>query len=351
MQILHRYIFRRAVGATLLVVTTCSVIASLINLFDILDDVVKQNVTYQVLVQYLLTNMVPRMLDIISVMMVLAGLFTMGELNRRLELTSMRAAGLNDRTLMIPIGYMALVLFGIVLILEVSTISELTKKGDELKSYIKSGRMKDVYGNPFYARLLEASLSASRYEREKETIYGVTVNVYKEGRVSQVMQSEEIKKVEGSWFIISGYNRKIDPTSGQVIQYETNKQMKYPVELPVPEMFLQEVLRSQEEIQWMSLGQLIERKSFIARQEIHKKIAIATTTAVSLILGGWIGMKIHRFNAARAICLAMLIGFGHRLVSDGFLAAGMEFGASWVCHLANLVMVIVLVIIPFLTAV
>ncbi len=353
MQILYRYIFRRGVAASLLVVTTCCVIASLINLFDILDDVVKQNVTSGFLYRYLLTNLIPRVMDIISVMMILAGLFAMGEFNRKLELVSMRAAGLSDAQILRPALYLAGMVLAIVALFQAVIVPRLQQKGDAIKSMLKAGRDIGILEKPFYVQMGNAALEVTSYRPELRYFAGVRVLSFEGRRVSELVSADTLALLAAgageSWVLFRGAYRKLDPGSGQVLRYEPFDRREYPAYLPSPSQFAVEAAQNHSRVEWMTFGTLVSERSFAARQEIHKRLAMAIATAVAFLVGAWFGMRMARFNAARAICLAMIIGFGHRLILDGFLAFGVETGASWVCHASNAILAATMGV-PFLTA-
>jgi len=341
MQILYRYIFRRSVAATLFVVMTCCVIASLINLFDILDDVVKQNVSVGNLFEYLVLGCVPRMIELLMVMLVLAGLFTMGEFSRRLELTAMRSAGCHDRKLLYPVLWLATLILAFVFHSQLDWLPELHRQADVLKSVIKSGRQVDPMSEPFYVRLTQAALQSGGGlpGTPRNQIESVKILVFSGSNVSELYQAGRMVKRGTRWFLESGFYRRIDPPTGQVLKYQPFDSLDYPPTLPPPEKFLFEVAHRKNQVQWMSARELISARSFLARQEIHSRIATAFAPAIGVLLGAWFGMRMLRFNVARAICLAILIGFVHRLVFDAAVAVGVETGASWACHMANILLI------------
>lgn len=350
MQILYRYIFRRALAAALFGITTCCVIASLINLFDILDDVVKQKVPPEMMLRYLWINLTPRMMELLNVMMVLAGLFTMGELGRRLELVSMRAAGLSDWELLKPVGWLAGILFLLVVYVETSLVPGLHQEGDRLKSYLKSGRPAETRSTPFYVQLDNVALRAAGYISDRAEMTDVQMVVFSGGRVSEMYQADKLSRQPDRWIWTKGMFRKADPVTGQVLKYEAFDQMAHPAHVPSPAEFLFEARQRRDMVHWMSIAHLLSERSFVARQEIHRRVALAFSTAFSLWIGAWFGIRMQRFNAARAICLAILIGFAYRLIFDGFLALGVETGASWACHGANVLLLGSAFLSGFLTA-
>lgn len=351
MQILYRYIFRRALAASLIVVTTCCVIASLINLFDILDDVVKQNVTVGLLVRYLLTNLIPRMTDLLPVMMILAGIMTMGELNRRLELSSMRAAGLRDRQLMTPVAVLGVVVMSVGVFAQMDSIPTLLHDAVLLKNQLKHGETQKLLPDGFFVRIQSMSMQAAKISPETGEVEDVRLMRMTPGgeHISELYQTAKIVRAGADWKMISGMFRKFDPATGQVILYAPFEERPYPSDYPPPDRFRSEASRRQDSVEWMTISELISARSFLSRQEIHKRVAVAMSLGIGLAFGAWIGMKMPRFNMARAICLTILIGFVHRLILDGCLAVGVEMGASWVCHLANVVLAGGAVSVPFLT--
>lgn len=350
MQILYRYIFRRTVAASLLVITTCSVIASLINLFDILGDVVKQKITVYLLFKYLWINFAPRLMDLMNVMMVLAGLFAMGELNRQLELESMRAAGLSDGKLLRPVAVLAGFIFLAVLYLQLESVPWLNRQGDELKEVLRYGQKLPTTAMPFYVQLDNVSLQAAGYSSNNREMTDISMVAFEGQRVAEMYRADRLSQVSGEWKLLKGVYRKMDPATGQVMKYEPFEQLAYPAAFPSPPKFLNEAIHRQDMVSWMRFGKLMGERTFSSRQEIHRRIALAISTAFSLLVGAWFGIRMQRFNAARAICLAIMIGFAYRLIFDGFQALGVETGASWVCHAANLFLIGSAVFSRFLTA-
>ncbi|OGH60281.1 MAG: hypothetical protein A3G34_09550 [Candidatus Lindowbacteria bacterium RIFCSPLOWO2_12_FULL_62_27] len=350
MQILYRYIFHRAAVASLFVVTTCVVIASLINLFDILDEVVKQNVGLDILFRYLGINCAPRMMDLLNVMMILAGLFTMGELGRRLELVSMRAAGLSDGRLLQPVVWLAGILFVVILGGSLEAIPKLQKEGDRLKGILRTGKVMEPQAAPFFVQMGGTALQASGYWPDRREMLQVRLVRFEGDRVSEIHQAERLIRSGRQWDLVAGVYRKMDPPTGQVMKYEPFARKPFPAGYATPEELLFEMRNRKNMVSWMSFTQLMSERTFLARQEIHKRVALAMSTAIGLCVGAWFGVKMQRFNAARAICLAILIGFAYRLIFDGCLALGVELGASWVCHGANLILIGVAPFSRFLTA-
>jgi lipopolysaccharide export LptBFGC system permease protein LptF len=346
MQILYRYIFRRGLLASSLVITTCCVIASLINLFDILDEVVKHNVGMGTVFNFLLVHL----MELVSIMMILAGLFTMGELNRRLELISMRSAGLSDFALMRPMVYLAGLVLVILLAAEMLYLPGLEKRGDELRATLRAGRAVEPLEKPFFIRLDRTALQAESYIPSERRLTGVRLYEFERQNISEYYEAEAMTGNGVNWTLSNGVYRKMDPMTLQVLRYEPFDQMPYPAQFSAPERVLQAAARNTRRAEWMTIPELIVERSFSARQEIHKRIAMAIATALGPLVGAWYGMKMQRFNAARAICIAMIIGFAHRLLLDGFQAVGIQVGASWACHISNIFLAASSGMARFLTA-
>lgn len=336
MQILYRYIFLRAVYASGFVVMACGIIASLINLIDILDKVVNSDVAFDRIWRYLMLTLAPRMVDLLNVMMILAGLMTMGELGRRLELVAMRAAGLSDGRLLNPVLFMAMIASGVVAWAQVDALPRLGQEGDLAKAELKAVGMPAPPESPIYSQIGQSAMQAGAWLSDQKEWREVRLFLFDQGRVSELIHAQTVSQsAQGGWTLRSGFFRKVDPVSGQVLKYEPFEEMPWPERLETPEAYAREAAIRKNRVEWLPLSGLIDQRSFAARQEIHKRIAIAVATGVGLFVGAWFGMKMERFNAARAVCLAILLGFAYRMTFDGFLAIGMELGESWVCHLAN----------------
>lgn len=108
MQILFRYVFRHALGAVVAVVVVSILISSLISLFDILDDVIKSDVSLSTFWRYLWVTTTPNVQFLLPVLLILSGLITTGNLSRRQEVTAIWASGLPPKTVILPLVVVAL---------------------------------------------------------------------------------------------------------------------------------------------------------------------------------------------------------------------------------------------------
>lgn len=346
MQILFRYILRQALGAVVAMVILSILISSLISLFDILDDVIKSDLSLGMFWRYLWVTTTPNVQFLLPVLLILGGLVTTGNLSRRQEVTAMWASGLPPRTVILPLVVVALCISAADVWLIWERLPALRLRALEMKEELKINS--GARGQPLRPGLVAMEFKSVRLEGEVaesgESFSDATLLILNEGSVVESHRMATLARDEsGQWTMADVLSRKLDPATGQVISFEHQARMVYPAEWPAPEALIEAYRKPAPPPEVMTVPQLLAAKTPDEKMELHRRLADAIALGIGFLAGAAFGLGMERFNMARALIYSFLIGFSYRFLADGLTAVSIYHGGWWMIHLTN----VLLLIAPF----
>ncbi len=323
------YILREFISYTGMVLAAFLLLTLLFTFFEILKDVLKNAIAWDVVVEYLIM-VLPSMVYLMTPMSVLiAVLVTFGLLARSNELTAMKATGMSIYRVVLPVLVVCAVLAGVLFTFDQLYLPRLNRRQETLFNRIK-GRPAQTYLQPGRKWIFGERPTIYYYEFHDQDRFG-NISVFEfdpqtfefTRRVSAA--SAHWEPALHKWVFERGWVR--DFRGNAIAQYDTFDVKTFDELNEPPEYFRKEVRQSQE-MNYAELDRYIhdlQQSGFNVvrlRVQLQKKLAFPVITFVMAVLAIPFSVSAGRRGALTGVAVAIGIAVVYWVASGLFEAMG-----------------------------
>lgn len=322
--LLDRYLAKRLVLPLALVLLSTSGLYIVVDLTDRVDDIARNDVELGIVAAYY-WNLIPQViLDVMPFGLMIAVLIVLTVLERQLELTALKAAGLSIFRVMIPILVLAAAASAGLWTLEESIVPAANRDAKRLLDRIKGRETARSYGSTDRQWLLSRDGSTLynflRYESESKTMIRLTLF-----RIDRSMQlryhlfADRVRYVDGEWVADAGWSREFRPDGSDEF-----RQILAPRAIDVPEgpEYFGKEYRLPAEMSYRQLGDHIREvvasgyrpHKLIVRWQQKLSYPLSAFVMVFLALPYGLNRGGRRVTTMQGIALALGLGIGYFLV-------------------------------------
>ena len=282
--------------------------------------------------------------------MLLASLLTFGRLSGTSEITAMKSCGISFNRIAMP----AIILGFVVSIFAI-----------EFNEYVVPWA-NNAYSNVLYYEIqgntamksqehiiikdinqgqIQRLIYARRYDSDSQTMQGVTLQVFKEGKVSHVENAEYAEWMGNEWNMHNGII--YDISDG-----ETEHTMHFNTQiLPVNESPRQ-IVREQKKPEELTMKELrtqidIMRSQFVDTKkletELYQRVTIPMASLIFTIVGIPLGLQPNRNSSSRGVAMSIIIIFIYYsfMTMSGAIAQSGSINPAYAVWIPNFVGLIV----------
>ena len=336
MSLITRYVLRLFMTAIAVSLVAFVSIFFVVDLIEQLDRFLDRNVAPGYIALYYVYYLPYIFVLTIPVSLLLASLYTFGQLTRLGELTAMKASGLSLYRLLRPLLLVSAVISACLFWAGEWLVPHTSMKRAEIQSEhvdMQGGEGQhvryDVYfrgegGRQFYMRVFDG-------HRAEGT--GVFVTEFRpDGTVSSVLAAESAVWTDGRWLLSNGVERRFHPGGG-LSGYTSFAALEPEGWTETPEDFL----RGQKRPEEMSYGELAQLIQNVERGggdvqgylvDLNLKIAFPSAGLIIVLLGGALASHLRRGGVAVGFALSIGICF----VYWGLLRFAQAFGHADLLH-------------------
>lgn len=332
MSLISRYILKQYLAAMAISLTAFAGIFFVVDLIQQLDRFIDRDVTPALIAEYYL-NFLPYIIVLtIPVSMLLACLFTFGQLAKHGELTAMKASGLSLYRLIRPmILASVLVSLGIFAAGEWIVPDANQRRADinnnEVDKQFKASRalrnnvlFRGQDGRQYLLRLYNGLIQSAT---------DVFIVEFRDGAIVQTLHAEEMSWKEGVWVLSRGTARRFEPR-GRLIGHTNFSELSRPGWHERPEDFQ----REQKKPESMNYGELQAYIQNVSRGggdvqgylvDLNLKLAFPCANIIIVLFGAALASHVKKSGAAMGFALSIGICFsywGMLRVSQAFGHAG-----------------------------
>ncbi len=335
MSLITRYVLRLYITAIAVSLVAFVSIFFVVDLIEQLDRFLDREVAPVYIALYYVYYTPYIFVLTIPVSLLLASLYTFGQLTRLGELTAMKASGLSLYRLLRPMLLVSAVVSGCLFWAGEWLVPHTSMKRAEIQSEhvdIQDGAgqhvRNDVYfrgegGRQFYIRVFDG-------HEAKGT--GVFVTEFRDSLVSSVLSAESAVWNDGRWLLSNGEERRFR-TGGGLSEYITFAEREPDGWSETPEDFMRGQKRP-EEMSYGELDELIQNvrlgggdvQGYLV--DLNLKIAFPSAGLIIVLLGGALASHLRRGGVAVGFALSIGICF----VYWGLLRFAQAFGHAGLLH-------------------
>lgn len=320
-----------------------SLILSLINLIEKLDDFMKYSPSFEDIALYVILNIPKNLFYLLPMAVLICGLFVFARATRSMEIVAIKAGGGRVRSLLITFVFMGLMMSIFAFFLDELVMPYAMERAEELKIEMTSPRQQDTlktlsYQRPFFKEGIvwlkgkdESIIRIGLFLYENEVANDINIFLFEKDSLSGQIKAEKALWNGKIWTLmnVTRYSFK----SGQI---ENIKEMPYP-NLEAPKYFKASLKTTSE----MRIGELLR---YIKRMkqsgyrnpklivDLHSRLSYPLINLFMLILGVSLPLETH--------------------ISRGLIAAGIGLSISllyWMGYILSISMGNAGIIPPFLS--
>lgn len=233
--LLDRYIASQLVWPLALVLSSTALLYIVVDFADKIDELAKHTASLGVFVAYY-WNLVPQViLDVAPLALMISVLLLFVVLERRMELTAMKAGGISLYRVTVPVLIVASFSALGLAALQESIVPRSNREAKVLLNEIKGHKgPRSFMGTErqwLFSRDGSTLYNLLRYDRRSRTLYRFSLYRFDEdGNLRFILFADRAKYSHGGWVADSGWFRQIFPDGT-----DTFKKITRPMELDVPE--------------------------------------------------------------------------------------------------------------------
>ncbi|MGH7739822.1 MAG: LPS export ABC transporter permease LptG [bacterium] len=317
MTLLSRYILRQFLLPFILSIFAFSVIILIIQVFDELHYVMQQKPGFWITTEYYFLKVPGLLLEITPIAVLMAVLFSLGNLGKQSELIAMRAGGVSIFRVARPILFC-----GVIIFLATILFNEfVVPKANYLQRQI---RWNDIERRPRTHPTVKENISLmgannqmyhiGNFNGNTNTMTDIIVLSFSKGvELKSRIDAKTADYVNGQWIFHDGFFRVFDET-GSEISCEAFRQAPFPFSIK-PADFLKDETEPGEmnmfqlyaNIQELRQNGEDDRKELV---ELNKKIAFPFACVVLALLGVPWGWRLGKYSGVAAgFGICMMVAF------------------------------------------
>jgi LPS export ABC transporter permease LptG/LPS export ABC transporter permease LptF len=329
--ILDDYVLRGFALYLALIVATFLVLLLVFTLFELLGDILRNQVSPLTVGEYLL-NVVPYFLyNTTPLSMLLAVLVTFGLLQRSNEITAIKATGISLYRIVVPVLIASTAVAGVLFASDQLYLPYTNKRQDALRNEIK-GKPPQTYLRPDRKWIFGQHSDIYYYQffdPDRDVFGGVSVFQF-DPHTFQITHRITADRAHwsspmGRWVYEQGWERSLNGSAHE--SYRKFDVATYP-ELSEPPAYFKKEIKQSSEMSYDELRRYIydlEQSGFDVvrlRVQLQKKIAYPLITLVMAILAIPFALSAGKRSAVAGVATAIGIGVFYWMISGLFEAMG-----------------------------
>jgi len=354
MKILDRYILKQFVFNLFFCFLAFSVLFIVVDLIEKIDKFIDRDVSYAIIFKFYLYSIPHIFVWSLPVAILLASMFSFGQMAHYNEITVIKASGISLYRIMLAplVASMIISIFSFYLSETIVPLSNRIRL--DLKRVYLERRKPSIqqHRNNIYLRSgMDTRIVIGYFDGSQNTAHKVTVQKIQDNSILERYDAEKMVWEENNWFLKNGTAR-IFESNGEVLnQFKKIKREDFTFN---PEDLIK-VQKRPEELNFQELMEFVHKLRTTGGEvnkwlvELHLKIAFPFANFIIVLFGIPLASNKRRSGAAVSFALSFLICF----IYIGFIQVGKAIGyqgllppmlAAWISNLVFGVLALVLLI-------
>ena len=316
MKILDKYIIHNFLGTLIFSLIAFTSIFVVIDLIGYLDKFIDQDVPQIIVIKYYLFYFPYIIVLSLPVAMLLASLFSIGQLAKHNEIVAMSASGLSLYRILLPLLILGIIISGITMYSAEKIVTVTNKKKlDIYTTYVdKNKRDTPQRNNDIYKQLDQNQwLNIGYFDSKIKTAHKINLQFFDDEYSRIIKRIDALKMIweDNKWVILNGFIRKFDGTKENITVFERIE----PTNFPFKPKDLSKVQKKAEEMSYWELREFIEN---IRRNggdpnrwlvDLYLKIAFPFANFIIVLFGAALSSKKTRSGPAISFGISLLLCF------------------------------------------
>jgi len=327
---IDRYLMRRFMFSLLWSLIAFWAMFLVVHLVEHLDKFIDKGASAEYVALYYFYYSPFILILVTPVAVLLATLFSVGFLSRRNELLAMRAAGVSLLRIAMPLLFLGLVVTAVVMGAGETIYPRMEQRRAELTEQFLSGGSRPsqiIFQSLFSPGMNGRVFYFKSFNAGQQVGTGVTVQTFKEGRMTELLEMRNLRYKDSVWVGESGQRRLFETTSDSATHYEAFDRMAFRDWRETPADFVRKWVNP-ERTGYFELKAAIERMRATGgdptfqETELALKLAYPFLNFLVVLIGFPIAARTKHSGTALSFGIAMMITFAMRVVIEVFRSFG-----------------------------
>ena len=313
-RILDRYISKQFLSIVVFALLAFISIFIIVDLVEKLDSFINNDVPYSIILRYYLYSTPYIVVLTVPVAMLLASLFSIGNLARRNEIIVMKAAGISLYRILFPVLFIAfMVSLGSLAFSELVVPGASELKADITDNYLEADRKSyRLRINNLYMRdNLDRRISMRFYYADQKRGDRISIKTFKDGVIVQRIDARKILWSDSTWVLYDGFERIFNGEHETAIPF---------TEKPLPDLTLTpddfaKTLKLAEEMSYSELKAFIKDVTLNGGDpnrwlvDLYLKISVPFASFIIVLFGAPLSSHKRRGGAMTGFGISLAICF------------------------------------------
>ncbi len=347
MKLIDKHIFKEFIPVFLFCLTLFLFLFIIIDLFANLNDIIEQQVSVKVLLQYY-AAFLPSIFTIVTpISALLATLYSLGTLNRQNEIIAMKAGGISTFSIIAPYLFMGLIISLLSFIVDNEYVPNayqkyITIKNEQIEKPGKNERLEVIKDVTLYG-LDYRIYYAKSYNTKTETLEGLIILQHDDrGDLTARITADSAKYINNKWILYNCTIYRLTETGARKGTPAYFKEKVWP-----PNEKPKDFARSKNQTQFMSVFELYRYAKKLVKNnraptsiliDLYNKVSFSFVSFVIILIGLPFALLKNKSGTFMYIGIGLGISFFYYVTLITSVAMGKAgflppFISSWLANI------------------
>lgn len=332
MKLIEKYLLKSFLGPFIWCIIIFLFLYVIIDLFEHLDEILKNSPPFFILFKYYINSIPNILIQVIPLAVLLGLIYTLSKLNKKNEITAMRASGINLFKIFKPFVITGIFISILVLLINLNVVPTANKNAKEIKTqYLESKtskkkRAKIVKNVTLYGHA-NRIIFAKKFNPKINTLSDVIILKQYKNKLMQRITAEKASWEKNRWKLSECIIYYMKP-DGTIVGNPVFASEKVIIMPEKPKDFLHDYTEAkflkynelEERIdKFRGAGNKIIRRLLI---ELYKKISLSFISIIMVLIAVPFALNINYSGTFMSIGLCVGIGFCYYAINAISLALG-----------------------------
>lgn len=314
MLIIDRYVLKRYILTLLFVLCSFTAIFVIVDLVEDLDKFIDTQTPVHIIMLFYVYYLPEIIKLVLPIGVLMAALFSIGQMARHNELIAMKASGANLYRVFLPVFLFAVILSAASFFFNESVVTLANRERWDIdRVYLRKlpasyfTKRNDIY----LQDALERTVVIGYFDGEKKIGYDIDVVSYQNAAITERILAKECWFVEGNWIFKNGTRRTFSPGGESLDNFKELATEK----LNIEPLDLEGIQIRPEEMNYNELGDYINKLKRLGGEfqnwgvARHQKLSFPFSLIVIVIFGMTLASRQWRGGTATGVGISIFLCF------------------------------------------
>jgi len=246
MKIIHVYILRRFAATLLFAVVSFVLVTIFVDMIGNLAKFIDRDVAKTVILKYYLVSLPYILIWVMPIAILLACLFSIGQMARHNEITAIKASGLPTTRILQPIFIAGLLISLVAFVFGEQIVPRSNRQRTKIQEqYLTSGRKRTPtrMNNIFLRDGADRRIFIYAYDTKRAMATKVSIQTYRGNKIVRRVDARQMSWQDSTWVLRNGYSRQFEEDREQAERFRVKENIQLDIK---PSQIVQSHLKPED---------------------------------------------------------------------------------------------------------